>query len=145
MQQQGKIKLKTQRFNVDQSAFTFSMNVKKIHEMVQKGNPDNPYHKLWVSQPQSGLDKRQVCFRPTDKQPRLAVIFRGGGERISGDEKQAWHPDVDVYFQENAWTDTEFCIKWVECMLSPVLDDPFVLFCDNLTKFLMQFKNLFQI
>ena len=46
------------------------------------------------------------------------------------DEEAAWHPDVDVLWQENAWADT-----WVNSTLkSSVQDlDRHVLFVDNLT------------
>ena len=27
-------------------------------------------------------------------------------------DRKAWHPDVDVYFQDNAWADTSFSVKW---------------------------------
>ncbi len=126
-----------QRLNVDQSPLPFAMDVKKTYEMVEPKNPENRYHKVWISQPQSGLDKRQctlqLCLRPTGQQPRLAVIFRGKGKRISEDEKNAWHPDVDVYFQENTKADTEFSNKWVKQTLSPAVKDSkrFVVFCDN--------------
>ena len=69
-----------------------------------------------MSQPGSGLEKRQctlqVCVRATGKQPKLAIIFRRKGKRISDDEKAAWHEDVDVYFQANAWADTDFSVEW---------------------------------
>ena len=41
----------------------------------------------------------------TGKQPTIAIIFRGTGRRVHPDEKAAWHPDVDVLRQENAWAD----------------------------------------
>ena len=107
-----------QRFNVDQSPCPFVINTKKTYEMLEKKNPNNREHKVWISQPGSGLDNRQctlqICFRPTGKQPRVAIIFNGKGKRISEDEKNAWHPDVDVYFQENAWADTAFSVEWVK-------------------------------
>ena len=107
-----------QRFNVDQSPCPFVINTKKTYEMLEKKNPNNREHKVWISQPGSDLDKRQctlqICFRPTGKQPRVAIIFNGKGKRISEDEKNAWHPDVDVYFQENAWADTAFSVEWVK-------------------------------
>ena len=110
-----------ERFNVDQSPCPFAVNVKKTYEMIELGNPENRYRKVWISQPGSGLDKRQctlqVCFRPTGKQPRLAVIFRGTGKRITEAEKAASDPDVDVYFQENAWADTAFSVDWVNRMI----------------------------
>ena len=65
----------------------------------------------------------------------MAIIFRGTGKRISQDEKNAWHPDIDVYFQENAWADTKFSVEWVERTLKPNTknENRFALFCDNLT------------
>ena len=74
-------------------------------------------------------------FRPTGEPPRLGVIFRGTGKRISQDEKEAYHPDVDVYYQENAWANTKVSFEWVQKTLSPSVkdDERFVLFCDNLT------------
>ena len=95
--------------------------------------------KVWISQPGSGLDKRQctlqVCFSPEGKQPKLAIIFRGKGKNISEDEKSSWHPDVDIYFQENAWADTKFSVSWAEKTLRDHIEglDHFVLFCDNLS------------
>ena len=129
-----------QRFNVDQSPCPFVINTKKTYEMLEKKNPNNREHKVWISQPGSGLDKRQctlqICFRPTGKQPRVAIIFNGKGKRKSEDEKNAWHPDVDVYFQENAWANTAFSVEWVKRALSPIVQhsiDRFVLFFDNLS------------
>ncbi|MEO0683927.1 MAG: hypothetical protein AAFY76_02490 [Cyanobacteria bacterium J06649_11] len=125
-----------QRFNVDQSPLPFAVETKRTYEIIEKKQSKN--HKVWISQPGSGLDKRQctlqVCFRPTGEQPRIAVIFRGKG-KLGDDEKKAWHQDVDVYFQQNAWADTEFSLKWVEKTLSPVVknESRYALFCDNLT------------
>ena len=87
-----------------------------------------------MSQPGSGLEKRQctlqICFRPEGQQPRVGIIFRGLGKRFSDVEKSSWHPQVDVFSQQNAWADTEFCVKWVE---KNVVDSRFVLFLDNLS------------
>eukprot|EP00795_Rhopilema_esculentum_P014966 gene14966-biopygen861 len=75
-------------------------------------------HRTWVSSPGPGLEKRQctlqVCFSPKEPPVRMAIIFRGKGKRISTDEKRANHKDVDVYWEINAWADTEFSVKWVE-------------------------------
>ena len=54
------------------------------------------------------------------------------GKRISEAEKLSWHPDVDVFFQLNAWADTKFCLGWVEKTLKSVVKEHFVLFLDNL-------------
>lgn len=128
--------LPSQRFNVDQSPLPFAITTKRTYELVKKGDQ---YHKVWISQPGSGLEKRQctlqVCFRPTGKQPKLAIIFRGKGKRITKEEKAAWHKDVDVYFQENAWADTDFSVAWAQKTLKTQVESEkrFALFCDNLT------------
>lgn len=125
-----------QRINVDQSPMPFAMNPKRTYELVEE---NGRYHKVWIAQPGNGLEKRQctlqVCFNPAGDQPRLAIIFRGKGKRISDEEKLAWHKDIDVYFQENAWADTEFSVKWAEKTLANSVKDKerFVLFCDNLS------------
>ena len=125
-----------QRMNVDQSPMPFAMNPKRTYELIEE---NGRYHKVWIAQPGSGLEKRQctlqICFNPTGIQPRLAIIFRGKGKRISEEEKSAWHKDVDVYFQDHAWADTEFSVKWAERTLANSVKDKerFVLFCDNLS------------
>ena len=129
--------LPEQRFNVDQSPLPFAIDTKKTYEEVKPKDPENRHKKVWVQQPGSGLEKRQctlqICFRPTGTQPRLAVIFRGQGKRISQVERNAWHKDVDVYFQKCAWADTEFCVDWAKHTLAPAIDvERFALFQDNL-------------
>ncbi|CAB1121435.1 unnamed protein product [Ectocarpus sp. CCAP 1310/34] len=56
----------------------------------------------------------QVIFGPGEKNMRISVIFRGQGKRISPVEKAAYHKDVDVFFQENAWADQKFCMEWAK-------------------------------
>ena len=46
---------------------------------------------------------------PRRGQPRLSIIFRGTGKRISPEERAAWHPDVWVRFQKKAWADEAMC------------------------------------
>lgn len=46
---------------------------------------------------------------PRCGQPKLGIIFRGLGLRISDVERQGWHPDVDVRFQPKAWADSAYC------------------------------------
>jgi hypothetical protein len=50
-------------------------------------------------------------------------------------ERLAYHPDVDVYFQANAWADTDVSLKWIERTLSPAIEDVkrFALYLNNLT------------
>ena len=114
------------------------MEQKKTYD-VHVPKTERREHGTWVSQPGSGLDKRQctlqICISPEGK-VRLAVIFRGKGKRISPDEKESYHKDVDIYWQPNAWADTEFSIEWVRKTLKPAVktdnDEEFI-FCDNLT------------
>ena len=126
------------RINVDQSPLPFVVDRGTTYELdVPKEN--RAEHKVWISQPGSGLDKRQctlqIAISPGDTKVKLAVIFRGKGKRIGEDERKSWHPDVDVYFQENAWADGPFCLNWIEKTLKPAVTDldRFVLFCDNLS------------
>lgn len=66
--------LPTQRFNVDQSPMPFAVNTHWTYHHYETGE-DQHKTKVWISQPGSGLDKRQctmqICFRPDGKQPRL--------------------------------------------------------------------------
>ena len=84
-----------------QKQVPFTVNAKRTYELVKKGDRN---HKVWISQPGSELEKRQcmlqVCVRPTGLQSKLDIIFRGKGKRVTKEEKDAWHKDVDVFFQE---------------------------------------------
>ena len=55
--------------------------------------------------------------------------------KISDAERNSYHPDVDVFFQVNAWVDTKVAVEWVEKTLNPVVEElnRYVLYCDNLT------------
>ena len=90
----------TERLNNDQSPLPFVVHGKKTYEYVPPGQGST--HNTWISQPGAGPEKRQcslkVMFRPEGSQPRLAIIFRGQGKRISDDEKMTWHPNVDIFY-----------------------------------------------
>ena len=125
------------RLNVDQSPLPFVVNSTRTYEYVEKKDKN---HNTWISQPGSGLDKRQcslqILFRPEGKQPKLGIVFRGKGF-ISMDEKLAYHQSVDVFFQPNAWVDIHVCKKWIDTTLRPFVKDEklgnFLLLLDNLT------------
>ena len=127
------------RFNVDQLPMPFAIDSKTTLE-VNLSKTEKRDHRVWVANPGSGLDKcqctLQVCISP-ERKVRTAIIFRGSGKRISADEIKAYHPDVDVYWQEKAWADTKFSVGWVRQTLKegtkPLEGKEFVLFCDNLT------------
>ena len=77
----------------------------------------------------------QLCFSSVGNKPvRMAVIFRGTGKRIPADELAAYHKDVYVYRQPNAWVDTSMSVQWIKGTLSAAVADfdEFILFCDNL-------------
>ena len=97
-----------QRFNVDQTPMPFSVNTKRTYEKIQP----NRQEKVWIAQPGSGLDKRQCTIqmmtRAKGEQPRIAI---GTGKIIREDESAAWHSQVEVYWQPNAWADTDFSLK----------------------------------
>ena len=81
---------------------------------------------------QRNRSKSKESFREPLK---LAIIFRGTDKRISDDEVQTWHPDVDVHFLEKAGADSKFSCNWAKKTLKQKIPDnsKFVLFCDNLT------------
>ena len=88
-----------------QSPLPFAVNMTRTYHLYEEGSNQNN-EKVCIAQPGSGLDKRQctlqICFSPAGSQPKLAIIFRGKGKQISEEEKEAWHPDVDIYFKDNA-------------------------------------------
>ena len=51
----------SERLNVDQSPLPFVVNVKKTYEYVEPGKSKE--HNTWISQPGSGLDKRQFSLQ----------------------------------------------------------------------------------
>ena len=103
------------RFNVDQVPVPFAIDSKTTYE-VNLSKSEKRDHRVWVANPGLGLDRRQctlqVCISPESKAD-IAIIVRGSGKRNSADEIKAYHPDVDVYWQEKAWADTKFSVEWV--------------------------------
>lgn len=100
-----------ERWNVDQVPLAF------VNGMLDTWDKRGA-KRVAISQPFAGLEKRQctmqVIFGPGEKTMRISVIFRGTGKRISPVEKAAYHEDVDVFFQENAWADQKFCMEWAK-------------------------------
>ena len=99
-------------FNVDQVPLQFVTDRKTTYKVdVPKAQKKD--HKVWVSQPGSGLDKRlliQSLFSPWRKYCESCIIFRGTGKQISEEEKLAYPNAVDVYQQKSAWTDTQVSV-----------------------------------
>eukprot|EP00795_Rhopilema_esculentum_P004258 gene4258-20453_t len=95
---------------------------------------------IWVSQPTSGLGKRQatlqLCIRGSRKQSvKPAIVFKGEGN-LAMDEKLLYDNRIDVYFQQNAWMDCKTNREWTEGTLKPGITDKEnenVLFADNVS------------
>ena len=104
------------RYNVDQVPLPFVVDQGAIYVTV--GNKQ-----VWVSQPSSGLDKRQAtlqhCIRTEgDQNVKPALVFRGKGN-VSSAEKDNYDQRVDVLFQQNAWMDEEVDMQWCSKTLFP--------------------------
>ena len=113
-----------QRFNVDQSPCPFALNLKRTYHVFEDG-ADQHQGKVWISQQDSGLDKRQcslqICVQqesnhvwvlyfnrnPTTSgycistgiQPRLGIVF----------QQESNHVWV-LYFNRNPTT-SGYCIS----------------------------------
>ena len=85
---------------MDQVPLPFVLDKKTTYE-----RPLSQNEKCWIAIPGSGLDKRQctlqLCFSPEGNPVKIEIIFRGKG-KIKALERNAYHKDVDVYFQDNA-------------------------------------------
>ncbi|KAK3285298.1 hypothetical protein CYMTET_7088 [Cymbomonas tetramitiformis] len=128
--------LPTQRVNVDQSPLGFISGLQDTY--TEKGSKE-----VWINTPSGiSLEKRQctlqVCYAADARggvQCRLALIFRGLGQRITALEKESWDDRVDVYFQPNAWADREFCLNWLGRTYGPwaeAIEGEKILLMDNL-------------
>lgn len=95
---------------------------------------------VWVSQPSSGLDKRQatlhLCIWAEGQQNvKPGIVFRGKGN-VSTEEKAQYDEGVDVYFQSCAWMDSDINMQWVTKTLAPGIGnspEEKVIFADNVT------------
>jgi hypothetical protein len=78
--------------------------------------------------------------RPRGGQPKLGIIFRGTGIRISDAERDQYHPDVIVRWQPKAWADQAYSNVWAEEDWTDYIlnsgeckeDQSYLLFHDNL-------------
>ena len=119
------------RYNVDQVPLPFVNERGTTYDTLGA-------KQVWVSQPSSGLDKRQatlqLCIRADGEQNvKPALIFRGKGH-VATAEKGKYDKRVDVYFQQIAWMDKEINMHWVQGTLIPGIgkgSDEKVLFADN--------------
>ena len=104
------------RYNIDQVPLPFVVDQEKTYDVT--GNKQ-----VWVSQPSSGLDKRQATLQlcigaEGDQHVKPAIVFRGKGN-VSSAEKTQYDQDVDVFFQTSAWMDSQLNQEWVKRTLIP--------------------------
>lgn len=119
------------RYNIDQVPLPFVVEQDKTYDVT--GNKQ-----VWVSQPSSGLDKRQatlqLCIRGDgDQHVKPAIVFRGKGN-VSTAEKAEYDQGVDVYFQSCAWMDSHLNKEWLSKTLIPAIGKTSkenVIFADN--------------
>ena len=98
------------RFNVDQVQMSFDINCKttyKVNVENRKGRQTLSPHLGRKSRTRT----RKASIPSTDfhilRNVCIGIIFRGTSKRVSGDEIKAYHPGVDVSWQQNAWADTK--------------------------------------
>jgi len=119
------------RFNVDQLSCPFLSVTNLMRQLNTTETNDKSKIFIPSTERQCSL---QICCSPEGPQPRLGVVFRTPKKCITDDESSLWHPEVDVYFQENAWVDSKVALEWVENTLKHATShlNRFVLFADNL-------------
>ena len=119
------------RYNIDQVPLPFVVDRDKTYDV--RGSKQ-----VWVSQPSSGLDKRQatlqLCIRAEGAQHvKPAIVFRGKGN-VSSAEKTKHDHDVDVCLQSCAWMDNRLNKEWLSRTLIPGIGNSpqeKVIFADN--------------
>lgn len=102
------------RLSVDQVPCNFREGAKATYDVIG-------VDRVWIAGSKADDGKRfctlQIIARahngeegqPRRGQPKIGLIFRGTGCRISQEEKNGWHPDVHVRFQPKAWADADYC------------------------------------
>lgn len=121
------------RYNIDQVPLPFVIEQDKTYDI--RGTKQ-----VWVSQPSTGLDKRQatlqLCVRAGGEQNvKPAIVFRGKGN-VSPAEKALYDKRVDVYFQKSAWMDSDLNMQWLSRTLLPSISDKTsekIFFADNVS------------
>ena len=125
----------TEIYNIDQSPLMLQTNSEPT-TIAQRGAP------VVQIATKEGADKRFATLQITVRlangvpQPRIAIIFRGKGQRRCAEEVAQYDSRVDVYFQPKAWVDEEMAIKHFEGAFVPFVEQESggraLLFMDNL-------------
>ncbi len=103
------------RYNVDQVPFNLDNSCRRTFVQARSDTA--------VISGQPGGEKRfgtvQICVHGTGgEQPPLTLFFRGKGTVKRGEE-EAYHPHVEVIFQEHAWADRATVRQWVDRVWVP--------------------------
>lgn len=125
------------RYNMDQVPLPFVVS----QEFTFTLKTDNNVH---ITCPSEALRKRQWTMHVVvnagvgeAKAGWVDLISKGKGVRIKKEEVTRYHQDVDMFWQKNAWVDTQVMIKLANKFVSFKKkkhgDDWIVLFCDNLS------------
>eukprot|EP00733_Pompholyxophrys_punicea_P000933 Pompholyxophrys_punicea_v1_NODE_376_length_2093_cov_35.121153.p1 type:complete len:254 gc:universal NODE_376_length_2093_cov_35.121153:1744-983(-) len=111
------------RLNTDQVGLNFDNANAITYDTTGK-------EQIWLPGTKNAGEHRwctiNVTARPVNsplKQPRLTIVFKGKGMRISQHERAAWHTGVNVEFQKKAWMDDELCAKWATVEAPKIVQD----------------------
>ena len=136
------------RYNMDQVPLPFVVS----QEFTFTIEDDTNIH---ITCPSDSLRKRQftmhVVVNAGQDEARHAwvdLVSKGSGKRIKDAEKQRYHPEVNMFWQKNAWVDgnvmIELAHKFVREKKKKHGDDWVVLYADNLSAHLLpQVKTIF--
>eukprot|EP00734_Pompholyxophrys_sp_LG126_P000392 Pompholyxophrys_sp_v1_NODE_154_length_1486_cov_8.635919.p1 type:complete len:316 gc:universal NODE_154_length_1486_cov_8.635919:1348-401(-) len=108
--------LPSNRLNSDQVGFNFDNSSSTTYDTLGT-------KRVWIASSKNNGEYRataNIMCRPVNfpaRQPRLTLVFKGQGLRISESERELWDTRVNVMFQRKAWMDDELCQKFavLEC------------------------------
>ena len=125
------------RYNMDQVPLPFVVG--QDHTFTQEDDKD-----VNIKCPDERLRKRQFtmhvvmnCGMDSKKHGWVDLVCKGKGKRIKQSEKDLWNKNVDVFWQKNAWVDTEVMEKLANKFVEHKnkvhgKNEWIILFCDNL-------------
>jgi hypothetical protein len=120
-------------FNMDQSPLFLDSTSNETYDrrgtltvgVAKRKGSDQRFATLTICVRLDGTPENPV------KQPFISVIFKGTGQRISQEERNAYAKDVFVDFQPKAWTDSRTLERWSDQFIGWTKAN-----CDNKCKIL---------